>query len=67
VEGVDSDDDVGFEAQESESLKGALGSLKSYMARMDQELAHTSMGRSFTTRERLVRLLKLSVSEWAGK
>lgn len=53
VEGVDSDDDVGFEAQESESLKGALGSLKSYMARMDQELAHTSMGRSFTTRERL--------------
>uniref|UniRef100_A0A8C6GUE7 Ecdysoneless cell cycle regulator n=1 Tax=Mus spicilegus TaxID=10103 RepID=A0A8C6GUE7_MUSSI len=53
VEGVDSDDDVGFEAQESESLKGALGSLKSYMARMDQELAHTSMGRSFTTKERL--------------
>ncbi|XP_021038236.1 protein ecdysoneless homolog [Mus caroli] len=53
VESVDSDDDVGFEAQESESLKGALGSLKSYMAQMDQELAHTSMGRSFTTRERL--------------
>ncbi|XP_021059488.1 protein ecdysoneless homolog [Mus pahari] len=50
---LDSDDDLGFEAQESESMKGALGSLKSYMAQMDQELAHTSMGRSFTTRKRL--------------
>lgn len=51
---VDSDDDLGFEAQESESLKGALGSLKSYMAQMDQELAHTSMGKSFSTRKQLV-------------
>lgn len=50
---LDSEDDLGFEALESESLKGALGSLKSYMAQMDQELAHTSMGRSFSTRRRL--------------
>lgn len=50
---LDSDDDLGFEAQESESLKGALGSLKSYMAQMDQELAHTSMGKSFSTRKQL--------------
>ncbi|XP_037064522.1 protein ecdysoneless homolog isoform X3 [Peromyscus leucopus] len=47
----DSDDDLGFETQDSESLKGALGSLKSYMAQMDQELAHTSMGKSFSTRK----------------
>ncbi|XP_060238030.1 protein ecdysoneless homolog isoform X2 [Meriones unguiculatus] len=38
-------------AQEPDSLEGALGSLKSYMAQMDQELAHTSMGKSFSTCE----------------
>nr|XP_021498662.1 protein ecdysoneless homolog isoform X2 [Meriones unguiculatus] len=48
---LDSDDDLGFEAQEPDSLEGALGSLKSYMAQMDQELAHTSMGKSFSTCE----------------
>ncbi|XP_038166483.1 protein ecdysoneless homolog isoform X1 [Arvicola amphibius] len=45
------DDDLDFETEDSESLKGALGSLKSYMAQMDQELAHTSMGKSFSTRK----------------
>lgn len=53
LECLDSDDDLGLEAQESESLKGALGSLKSYMAQMDQELAHTCMGKSFRTRKQL--------------
>lgn len=53
LECLDSDDDLGLEAQESESLKGALGSLKSYMAQMDQELAHTCMGKSFSTRKQL--------------
>ncbi|KAK7815121.1 hypothetical protein U0070_007786 [Myodes glareolus] len=48
---LDSDEDLDFETQDSESLKGALGSLKSYMAQMDQELAHTSMGKSFSTRK----------------
>lgn len=51
---LDSDDDLDFETQDSESLKGALGSLKSYMAQMDQELAHTSMGKSFSTRKQMV-------------
>lgn len=50
---LDSDDDVDLETQESGSLKGALASLKSYMAQMDQELAHTSMGKSFTTRKQV--------------
>ncbi|OBS76089.1 hypothetical protein A6R68_17452 [Neotoma lepida] len=50
-ESVDSDDDLGFDTQDPESLKGALGSLESYMAQMDQELAHTSMGKSFSTRK----------------
>ncbi|CAO2590561.1 Protein ecdysoneless homolog [Lemmus lemmus] len=51
---LDSDDDLDFETQDSESLKGALGSLKSYMAQMDQELAHTSMGKSFSTQKQEV-------------
>lgn len=53
VESLDSDDDLGCDAQGPESLKGALGSLKSYMAQMDQELAHTCMGQSFSTRKQL--------------
>ncbi|XP_051030419.1 protein ecdysoneless homolog isoform X2 [Phodopus roborovskii] len=47
LECLDSDD----ETQDSESLKGALGSLKSYMAQMDHELVHTCMGKSFSTRK----------------
>lgn len=52
-ESLDSDDDLGCDDQGPESLKGALGSLKSYMAQMDQELAHTCMGQSFSTRKQL--------------
>ncbi|XP_076981046.1 protein ecdysoneless homolog isoform X2 [Tamandua tetradactyla] len=53
---LDSDDDLNLEAQEPgerASLKGTLDNLKSYMAQMDQELAHTSIGKSFTTRKQM--------------
>uniref|UniRef100_A0A8C5L6K6 Ecdysoneless cell cycle regulator n=1 Tax=Jaculus jaculus TaxID=51337 RepID=A0A8C5L6K6_JACJA len=49
-ESLDSEEDLDLDTQEPGSLKGTLDSLKSYMARMDQELAHTSIGKSFTTR-----------------
>uniref|UniRef100_A0A2I2YIW6 Ecdysoneless cell cycle regulator n=1 Tax=Gorilla gorilla gorilla TaxID=9595 RepID=A0A2I2YIW6_GORGO len=50
---LDSDDDLDFETHEpgeEASLKGTLDNLKSYMAQMDQELAHTCISKSFTTR-----------------
>ncbi|XP_005390046.1 PREDICTED: protein ecdysoneless homolog [Chinchilla lanigera] len=53
---LDSDDDMDLETQEpgeEASLKGTLDSLKSYMAQMDQELAHTSIGKSFMTRKQV--------------
>ncbi|KAF7465981.1 protein ecdysoneless homolog isoform X2 [Marmota monax] len=53
---LDSDDDVDLETQEAGeevSLKGTFDDLKSYMAQMDQELAHTNIGKSFTTRKQL--------------
>ncbi|MBZ3877497.1 Protein ecdysoneless-like protein [Sciurus carolinensis] len=53
---LDSDDDVDLETQESgeeASLKGTLDNLKSYMAQMDQELAHTNIGKSFTTQKQV--------------
>ncbi|XP_008834834.1 protein ecdysoneless homolog isoform X2 [Nannospalax galili] len=50
---LDSDDDLDLETQEPGSLKGTLDNLKSYMAQMDQELAHTSIGKSFTTRKQV--------------
>ncbi|KAM6184844.1 protein ecdysoneless homolog [Rhynchocyon petersi] len=54
-ESLDSDDDVdlGEEPGEEASLKGALDNLKSYMAQMDQELAHTCIGKSFTTQKQV--------------
>nr|XP_003473649.1 protein ecdysoneless homolog [Cavia porcellus] len=55
-EDLDSDDDLDLETQEPDeeaSLKGTLDSLKTYMAQMDQELAHTSIGQSFTTRKQV--------------
>ncbi|XP_004473881.2 protein ecdysoneless homolog [Dasypus novemcinctus] len=55
-EGLDSDDDLDLEIQEpgeEASLKGTLDNLKSYMAQMDQELAHTSIGKSFTTQKQV--------------
>ncbi|XP_045425127.1 protein ecdysoneless homolog isoform X2 [Lemur catta] len=56
---LDSDDDLDLEMQDSgkeASLKGTLNNLKSYMAQMDQELAHTSIGKSFTTRKQVERV-----------
>uniref|UniRef100_A0A2K5X3G3 Ecdysoneless cell cycle regulator n=1 Tax=Macaca fascicularis TaxID=9541 RepID=A0A2K5X3G3_MACFA len=53
---LDSDDDLDFETHEpgeEASLKGTLDNLKSYMAQMDQELAYTCIGKSFTTRKQV--------------
>nr|XP_010348825.2 protein ecdysoneless homolog isoform X3 [Saimiri boliviensis boliviensis] len=53
---LDSDDDLDLETQEpgeEASLKGTLDNLKSYMAQMDQELAQTCIGKSFTTRKQV--------------
>uniref|UniRef100_A0A8C3YW75 Ecdysoneless cell cycle regulator n=1 Tax=Catagonus wagneri TaxID=51154 RepID=A0A8C3YW75_9CETA len=53
---LDSDDDSEIETQEpgeEASIKGTLDDLKSYMAQMDQELAHTSIGKSFTTQKQM--------------
>ncbi|KAL2769829.1 protein ecdysoneless-like protein isoform 3 [Daubentonia madagascariensis] len=53
---LDSDDDLDLEMQDpgkEASLKGTLNNLKSYMAQMDEELAHTSIGKSFTTRKQV--------------
>uniref|UniRef100_A0A8C7AW67 Ecdysoneless cell cycle regulator n=1 Tax=Neovison vison TaxID=452646 RepID=A0A8C7AW67_NEOVI len=53
---LDSDDDLDLKTQETEegaSVKGTLNNLKSYMAQMDQELAHTSIGKSFTTQKQM--------------
>lgn len=53
---LDSDDDLEIETQEpgeEASVKGTLDDLKSYMAQMDQELAHTSIGKSFTTQKQM--------------
>lgn len=53
---LESDDDLDFETQEpgeEASVKGTLDDLKSYMAQMDRELAHTSIGKSFTTQKQM--------------
>ncbi|XP_057591831.1 protein ecdysoneless homolog isoform X1 [Hippopotamus amphibius kiboko] len=53
---LDSGDELDLETQEpgeEASVKGTLDDLKSYMAQMDQELAHTSIGKSFTTQKQM--------------
>ncbi|XP_001503877.1 protein ecdysoneless homolog isoform X1 [Equus przewalskii] len=53
---LESDDDLDLETQEpgeEASVKGTLDDLQSYMAQMDQELAHTSIGKSFTTQKQM--------------
>ncbi|XP_046508027.1 protein ecdysoneless homolog isoform X1 [Equus quagga] len=53
---LESDDDLDLETQEpgeEASVKGTLDDLQSYMAQMDQELAHTSVGKSFTTQKQM--------------
>ncbi|XP_004701216.1 protein ecdysoneless homolog isoform X1 [Echinops telfairi] len=60
----DSDDeDLDFETQEpgeEAALKGTLDSLKSYVAQMDQELAHTTIGKSFTTQKQVESLTQVT-------
>ncbi|KAF6108389.1 ecdysoneless cell cycle regulator [Phyllostomus discolor] len=66
---LDSDEELDFETQEpgeEASVKGALNDLKSYMAQMDQELAHTSIGKSFTTRKQMESTRKNSDEEDNG-
>ncbi|XP_072484305.1 protein ecdysoneless homolog isoform X1 [Notamacropus eugenii] len=58
---LDSDDDVDLGTQGPEgkaSTKETLESIKSLMAQMDQELAHTSIGKSFTTWKQMDKLTK---------
>ncbi|KFO82206.1 Protein SGT1, partial [Cuculus canorus] len=43
-----------------------IGSLKSYMNEMDRELAHTNVGKSFTTRKKGASSANATVSENAG-
>ncbi|XP_030881583.1 protein ecdysoneless homolog [Leptonychotes weddellii] len=53
---LDSDDDLDLKTQETgeeASVRGTLNNLKSYMAQMDQELAQTSIGKSFTTQKQM--------------
>ncbi|XP_060059385.1 protein ecdysoneless homolog isoform X2 [Erinaceus europaeus] len=62
---LDSDDEVDLETQdpdEEASVKGTLDNLKSYMAQMDQELAHTNIGKSFTTQKQMDPLSQMSSS-----
>ncbi|XP_004680834.1 PREDICTED: protein SGT1 [Condylura cristata] len=65
-ENLDSDDDLDFESEEActgASVKGTIDSLKSYMAQMDQELAHTSIGKSFTTQKQMEPLSQTNSDE----
>ncbi|KAM4670081.1 protein ecdysoneless homolog isoform 1-T7 [Amazona ochrocephala] len=43
-----------------------IGSLKSYMNEMDRELAHTNVGKSFTTQKKGASSVKAATSESAG-
>ncbi|XP_059518384.1 protein ecdysoneless homolog isoform X2 [Myotis daubentonii] len=64
-ESLESDDDLDFETQEpgeEASVKGTLDDLKSYMAQMDRELAHTSIGKSFTTQKQMESLAQTTNS-----
>nr|KAF6303713.1 ecdysoneless cell cycle regulator [Myotis myotis] len=64
-ESLESDDDLDFETQEpgeEASVKGTLDDLKSYMAQMDRELAHTSIGKSFATQKQMESLAQTTNS-----
>lgn len=56
------EDDEDFDAENQRpdqevSPNELIGSLKSYMNEMDRELAHTNVGKSFTTQKKGVSLL----------
>ncbi|XP_019363327.1 PREDICTED: protein ecdysoneless homolog [Gavialis gangeticus] len=63
---LDSDEDLNTEAhgEEQKALPNKImGSLRSYMNEMDRELAHTNVGKSFTTQKKMVSSAKAAVSQ----
>ncbi|XP_025069941.1 protein ecdysoneless homolog [Alligator sinensis] len=63
---LDSDEDLNTEAhgEEQKALPNEImGSLRSYMNEMDHELAHTNVGKSFTTQKKMVSSAKAVVSQ----
>ncbi|NXI70002.1 ECD protein, partial [Anseranas semipalmata] len=63
----DEDLDAENQRQEQKLLPNELiGSLKSYMDEMDRELAHTNVGRSFTTQKKGASSVKTATSQDAG-
>ncbi|XP_062435966.1 protein ecdysoneless homolog [Rhea pennata] len=63
----DEDLDVENQRQAQKALPNEVtGSLKSYMKEMDCELAHTNVGRSFSTQKKGVSSVKATTSQNAG-
>ncbi|KFQ22724.1 PREDICTED: protein SGT1, partial [Merops nubicus] len=63
------DEDLDAENPEQDqnvSPSELIGSLKAYMNEMDRELAHTNVGKSFTTQKKEASSAKATVSESAG-
>ncbi|KAM9188224.1 protein ecdysoneless homolog [Mergus octosetaceus] len=74
---LDEEEDFNFSDEDDEDLDAEnqrqkqkpnelIGSLKSYMDEMDRELAHTNIGRSFTTQKKGASSAKGTTSEDAG-
>ncbi|NXK55507.1 ECD protein, partial [Chauna torquata] len=63
----DEDLDAENQKQDQKVLPSELiGSLKSYMDEMDRELAHTNVGRSFSTQKKRASSVKATTSQDAG-
>ncbi|XP_021254105.1 protein ecdysoneless homolog [Numida meleagris] len=63
----DNDLDAENQRQDEEvSPNELIGSLKSYMDEMDRELAHTNIGKSFTTQKKGASSVKATTSQNAG-
>ncbi|XP_009580490.1 PREDICTED: protein SGT1, partial [Fulmarus glacialis] len=65
----DDDEDLDAENQRQDqkvSPNELIGSLKSYMNEMDRELAHTNVGKSFTTQKKAASSVNATTSQNAG-
>ncbi|NWY05545.1 ECD protein, partial [Nothoprocta ornata] len=62
----DEDLDIENQRQAQKAPNKDTGSLRSIMKEMDRELAHTTVGRSFTTQKKAVGSAKATVSQKAG-
>ncbi|NXP53371.1 ECD protein, partial [Heliornis fulica] len=65
------EDDEDFDPEnqqqdQNESPNELIGSLKSYMKEMDRELAHTNVGKSFTTQKKGASSVNATMSQNAG-